>query len=106
MSAFSRSSSASGKLGLSATSATSRTISGPKSESESPKTRDMFWPTSMSSEPPIRAADSEICVAVFVVVPSRIHVPVRSPSQTSLAPSLAFPPSTARSRVSLGTVPY
>ena len=68
--------------------------------------RAEFGPTLTSSEPPIRAADCEIRLAVCVAVPSRIQLPMSSPSQTSLAPSFAFPPRTARSKLTLGIVPY
>ena len=48
----------------------------------------------------------EIWLAVRVVVPSVIQLLMSSPSQTWSAPSLASPPRTARSTVTLGIVPY
>ena len=63
-------------------------------------------PTLTDSDPPIRAASSEICAAVLVVVPSRIRSPVRSASQTSSAFSKALPVRMLSVTRTFGMVPH
>ncbi len=105
LSALIRSISVSGKAGWRTTSATSRTKLGQNSESTSPERFVVSGPTPMSSEPPMRAAASDTCTAVMVLVPSASMSPVTSASHTWEAASSAFPTRTDSSTRTFGTVP-